>query len=167
MYSLKNVLSMKLKQTVLGLRKKVHLKLTQGKQQENPLIYLFLLFLFLWRTLIWIAAASWVWAVWGWRGGGGGGRWGRAVTAAVAVIWGGAGGVTAVWRWVTGGAIWITAAVAGVFSPERWSGRAQKGQAWTQKPAQQPLKYYTGCGGCCPVTWQRRREAMSGLRTAC
>lgn len=89
------------------------------------IVYLLLLFLLLWWSLIWIAAASWVWAVWGRRGGGGRGGRGRAVivavTAAVAVIRRGAGGVAAVWRWVTGRAIWITAAVAGVFSPEsKW-----------------------------------------------
>jgi len=102
------------------------LKSTQGnKQQEHPLnaknIYSFLLFLLLWRSLVWSAVASRVRTIRG-RGGRRGGRRGGAVVvavaAAVAVVWRGAGGVAAVRRRVARGAVRVAAAVAAVFSPE-------------------------------------------------
>lgn len=120
--------------------------------------YLFLLFLLLWRSLIWIAAASWVWAVWG-RKGGGRGRWGRAVivavTAAVTVIRRRTGGVAAVWWWVTGGAVWVTAAVTGIFSPEL-SGTAQRKKTWVQKTEPIVVKSHVShctCYSQRDVTW--------------
>ncbi len=144
--------------------------MTQGNKQlqENPLIStdLFLLFLLPRRSLIWIAAASWVWAVWGgrggrrWRGG-----WGRAVivavTAAVAVIWRRAGGVAAVWRWVTGRAVWITAAAAGVFSPEsKWRSTKERCEHGKQSSV---YRDYSVTLYLCAVTSQKRGKKKKDL----